>query len=179
MYDVPLFLGLGLPAAHSAGFYLCTSPALIGSGVFTGLKNSATMFIAALLAYGVIGPAIVCKASNKAFSLDTILAGCTEGGYMGLVPLVSALFCTATGAISLLFLCTTRSPAHVLCCPCLWLEFLWLSFLAEHSGSTHVLCDAAVVAVGLHRHHVQRSNRGDAAAIQIHHCSVLDWVNAT
>ncbi len=38
---------------------LCARPPT-GSGVFVGVKNSATMAITAIVAYGVFGPLLVC-----------------------------------------------------------------------------------------------------------------------
>ena len=90
LYTPSLLLAVGLPAAQSAGFYVTLSPALIGSGVFTGLRNSATMFLSAALVYGVLGPAFVCTGSNVPYSLQSLTSGCVNGGYMSYI-LVSLL----------------------------------------------------------------------------------------
>ena len=100
-------LAVGLPAAQSAGFFVTISPALIGSGVFTGLRNSATMFLTAVLVYGVLGPAFVCTGSNVPYKLESLFAGCVNGGYMSNILVSAALTVvaprlTATCALSCL-----------------------------------------------------------------------------
>ena len=62
--------------------------------MFTGLKNSATMFASALLAYGVLGPTLVCRGTNVPFTTASILSGCAHGGLMGGKPeVMSACSC--------------------------------------------------------------------------------------
>lgn len=80
LYNFPLFTWIGLPAAQSAGFFVNFSPAIFGAGVFTGLKNCLCMFVAALLAYGVFGPLLLCKGPND---IDTAFtSGCSGGGIL-------------------------------------------------------------------------------------------------
>eukprot|EP00500_Bicosoecida_sp_ms1_P002481 CAMPEP_0203807002 /NCGR_PEP_ID=MMETSP0115-20131106/820_1 /ASSEMBLY_ACC=CAM_ASM_000227 /TAXON_ID=33651 /ORGANISM="Bicosoecid sp, Strain ms1" /LENGTH=768 /DNA_ID=CAMNT_0050715669 /DNA_START=41 /DNA_END=2343 /DNA_ORIENTATION=- len=80
LYNFPLFTWLGLPAAQSAGFFVNFSPAIFGAGVFTGLKNCLVMSIAAVLAYGVLGPAFLCTGPN---ARDTaFVSGCADGGIL-------------------------------------------------------------------------------------------------
>ncbi len=90
LYTPSVLLAVGLPAAQSAGFFVTISPALIGSGVFTGLRNSATMFLSAVLVYGVLGPAFVCTGSNVPYKLESLFAGCVNGGYMSNIVVSAA-----------------------------------------------------------------------------------------
>jgi uncharacterized oligopeptide transporter (OPT) family protein len=83
LYNFPIAYLVGAPLVQSAGMYFMVSPALIGAGVFTGLKNCICMFGSAFLAYIVIGPIWICRGVNHAFTTDAFNMGCADGGLMG------------------------------------------------------------------------------------------------
>ena len=58
------------------------SPALVGAGVFTGLKNCVWMFASSFVAYIIIGPIWICRGVNHPFTPDAFNMGCSDGGLM-------------------------------------------------------------------------------------------------
>lgn len=82
LYSVPVFYWVGLPAAQAAGFFLNLSPAMIGSGYMSGMRVSLSMFVAALIGYGVLGPLYLCRGVNHAGTIDAFTMGCHGGGLL-------------------------------------------------------------------------------------------------
>ena len=47
--------------------------------MFVGLRNCVTMSLASLIAYGIVGPWLVCRGANTPFHDDAFTSGCVSG----------------------------------------------------------------------------------------------------
>lgn len=60
-------------AVESWGWYIEFTPAFIGSGILVGLNTSISFFMGSVIAWGIIGPALVTSGASFGYSYADLL----------------------------------------------------------------------------------------------------------